>query len=83
MLAATSPAFADTIIVTDNGDDGNTNVQFVDASQFQAAAALQTNEGVAVAVADDGSTADASIDQSLSIDQGQINGGLGGLFFVY
>lgn len=81
MLAATSPAFAYTII-TDEGDDGNF-VQVVDASQFQAATAVQINEGSANAAADDGSTAEASISQSLTIDQYQVNGGLGGVYLVY
>ena len=76
MLGATSPASAQAII-TDNGDDGNLTVEYYDASQFQGAAALQVNEGSANAAADNGSTADASIDQGLYIDQYQLNGGFG------
>jgi xylose isomerase len=67
LLAASSPAMAQTTF----GDE----FLFVDASQAQFAAALQTNEGDVNAGADDDSWADASIDQSLTIDQTQINGG--------
>ena len=81
MLAATSPASAQAII-TDDGDDGNFNAQFVDASQFQVAVGLQVNTGDANAAADDGSFAAAEIDQSLSITQNQFNGGVDGFFFV-
>ena len=78
MLAAAAPAFADTAVA------GDVNLQFVDASQTQAAAALQINTGDAVSVAsstagDFASAADAdataSILQSLTIDQWQWNGG--------
>lgn len=75
MLTATSPAFADTIVISDDGDDGNLNVEVFDASQFQVAGALQVNTGSAVAGADDDSFAAAGIDQSLSVTQFQFNGG--------
>jgi hypothetical protein len=75
MLAAAAPAFADTAV------GGDVDLQFVDASQTQAAAALQTNTGDATSTAGDfASAADAdatsSIDQSLTIDQSQWNGGI-------
>ena len=83
MLAASSPAFAQA--VADDGgiafddDTTTTDVQFLDASQFQVA--LQVNTGDANAVADDGSFATASIEQDLT--QIQVNGGFGdGFFFV-
>ncbi len=70
MLAAASPAFADTAI------GGDVDFQFVDASQTQAATALQVNRGDATSTASGlGSAADASIDQGLTIDQSQWNGG--------
>ena len=70
MLAAAAPAFADTAV------GGDVDLQFVDASQTQAAAALQVNTGDATAVSGNvGSAADTSIDQSLTIDQSQWNGG--------
>ena len=78
MLAAASPAFAQAV-VADDGDDGNLSVQVVDASQFQSAVQIQA--GDANAAADDGSLAVA--DQSLFINQYQVNGGLGGIFFAY
>lgn len=81
MLAATSPAFAqataDDGAIADDSDVTTLTVEVFDASQFQAAAAAQANYGDANAAADDGSTAEASIDQSLTIDQTQINGGFG------
>jgi hypothetical protein len=79
ILAAAAPAFADTAV------GGDVDLQFVDASQTQAAAALQTNTGDATSTAsstagDFASAADAdatsSIDQSLTIDQSQWNGGI-------
>ena len=70
MLAAAAPAFADTAV------GGDVDLQFVDASQTQTAAALQVNTGDATAVSGNvGSAADASIDQSLTIHQSQWNGG--------
>lgn len=70
MIAAAAPSFADTAI------GGDVTLKFMDASQTQTAAALQVNEGDATAVAGDvGSAADASISQSLAIDQWQWNGG--------
>jgi hypothetical protein len=77
MIAAASPAFA-------NAVGGDVTFRFWDASQTQAAAALQTQHGDATATADStagrfASAADAdataSIDQSLTIDQWQWNGG--------
>jgi hypothetical protein len=77
MIAAASPAFA-------NAVGGDVTFRFWDASQTQAAAALQTQHGDATATADAtagrfasaaDATADASIDQSLTIDQWQWNGG--------
>jgi len=77
MLAMAGPASAAAI-------GGDLTIEFLDASQFQSAAALQTQEGDAVAVAastagDFASAADAdasaSISQSLIIDQMQFNAG--------
>jgi hypothetical protein len=77
MIAAASPAFA-------NAVGGDVTFKFWDASQTQAAAALQTQHGDATATADStagrfasaaDATADASIDQSLTIDQWQRNAG--------
>jgi hypothetical protein len=77
MIAAASPAFA-------NAVGGDVTFRFWDASQTQAAAALQTQHGDATATADStagrfasaaDATADASIDQSLTIDQWQRNAG--------
>ena len=85
MLAAASPPLAQDAIA-DDGSVAATSltVEVFDASQFQSADALQTNTGDATATADDDSTADASIDQSLQIDQFQLNGGFGdGIFIVF
>ena len=77
MIAAASPAFADAV-------GGDFTLKVFDASQTQAAAALQTQHGDATATADAtagrfgsaaNATADASIDQSLDISQRQWNGG--------
>ena len=69
MVAGAAPAFADATA-------GDVNLRFVDASQTQAAAALQINRGDTTATSRGvASAADASIDQSLSIDQRQVNGG--------
>jgi hypothetical protein len=77
MVAMASPAFASAV-------GGDVTFRFWDASQTQAAAALQTQHGDATATADStagrfasaaDATADASIDQSLTIDQWQWNGG--------
>jgi hypothetical protein len=73
MLAASSPAFAQ---VTVAGDD-NTSAQFVDASQVQLAVGAQF--GDQNAAANDESEAEAS--NELSIDQTQVNAGLGDIFF--
>lgn len=84
MLAVTSPAFAqDAIADDDSVATTDFSLTVVDASQFQAAGALQTNTGDVTATADDDSVADASIDQSLYIDQYQLNGGFGGYYFYY
>ena len=70
MVAAAAPSFADTAI------GGDVNLQFVDASQTQAAAALQINRGDATATASGVATAaDAAISQSLDVSQWQWNGG--------
>lgn len=77
MVAMASPAFADAI-------GGDFTVKVWDASQTQAAAATQAQHGDAFATADStagrfasaaDATADAAIDQSLTIDQSQWNGG--------
>jgi hypothetical protein len=78
MIAAAAPGFADTAV------GGDVTFEFMDASQTQAAAALQTQHGDTTATADStagnfASAADAdataTIDQSLTIDQWQWNGG--------
>ncbi len=81
MLAAASPAFAQDAFVGNDGVATGGDVQFVDASQVQAAGAFQVNEGDVFAGASDESTADASIDQSLFIGQFQLNAGLGEVSF--
>jgi hypothetical protein len=77
MIAAASPAFA-------NAVGGDFSVDFQSAPQFQFAAALQTQHGDTSATADStagrfasaaDASADASIDQSFTIDQWQWNGG--------
>lgn len=84
MLAVASPAFAQDAIAD---DDSVATTEFsltaVDASQLQVAGALQTNTGDATATAGDGSLATSSINQSLYVDQYQVNGGFGGYFFYY
>ncbi|HSK84704.1 MAG TPA: hypothetical protein VK902_15100 [Rubrobacter sp.] len=70
MLVAASPALADTAV------GGDVSLRFIDASQTQAAAATQTNEGNAEA-GRLGSA--AAIDQSLTIEQSQVNAGWGGV----
>jgi hypothetical protein len=73
MLATAVPALAYAV-------GGGLDATYVDASQTQAATALQVNEGDAEAEAGGlGSAADTSIDQSLSVEQSQVNGGLGGV----
>ena len=69
MLVATAPAFA-------NAVGGDVDLDFVDASQTQAAAAAQTQEGDA----DAGNLGSAAaIDQSLTVDQSQVNAGWNGV----
>ena len=69
MLVATAPAFA-------NAVGGDVDLRFVDASQTQAAAAAQIQRGDA----DAGNLGSAAaIDQSLDIDQSQVNGGWNGV----
>ena len=82
VLAAAAPAFAHGIDVGNAAayDDsiaigGDTDVQFVDASQFQFA--LQAQFGDATATASDDGTAEATVDVSQSITQNQANAGLG------
>ena len=84
MLTATAPAFAQDA----TADDGSTatvdySVTEVDASQSQEVDVTQTNTGDATATATDGSIADAYIDQSLYIDQSQVNAGFYGYIFYY
>lgn len=85
MLAVTSPAFARAVAddgaIADDSDVRTLHVDYVDASQVQAAAAWQSNTGDATATAHDDGVADASIDQSLTIDQSQVNGGFDDDFF--
>jgi hypothetical protein len=70
MLVAAAPASAAT------ARGGDVNLLFVDCSQVQAAAATQTNEGDATA----GDVASAAaIDQSLTIEQSQVNACVGGV----
>ncbi len=70
MIAAAAPSFADTAV------GGDVDVDFMSAPQFQFAAALQTQQGDATSSASGVATAaDAAIDQSLTIDQWQWNGG--------
>lgn len=71
MMMAAVPAFADDWAV-----GGDVDLTFVDASQTQAAAAWQNNEGNAEA-GNWGSA--AAIDQELTIDQSQVNAGWGGI----
>jgi hypothetical protein len=69
MMMAAVPAFASAVA-------GDVTLDFVDASQTQAAAATQTNEGDATA-GDVGSA--AAINQELTIEQSQVNAGWGGI----
>jgi hypothetical protein len=70
MLVAAAPAFANHAV------GGDVDIDFLDASQTQAAAAAQTQEGDA----DAGNLGSAAaIDQSLTIDQSQVNAGWGGV----
>ena len=78
MLAASSPAFAqgfndDGVIINDSG---NTDVQFVDASQFQFAAQAQFGDANAIG---DENVAVVASDQGIT--QNQFNGGFGDGFF--
>ena len=69
MVAGAVPAFADATA-------GDVTVDFRSAPQFQFAAALQTQQGDTTSSARGVATAaDASIDQSLTVDQWQWNGG--------
>lgn len=70
MLVAAAPAFANHAV------GGDVDLTFVDASQTQAAAATQTNEGDAEA-GNLGSA--AAIDQTLTIEQSQVNAGWRGV----
>lgn len=70
MVVGAAPAFAADAV------GGDVDVDFLDASQTQAAAAAQTQEGDADA-GNLGSAAD--IDQSLTIEQSQVNAGWGGV----
>ena len=69
ILVATAPAFANAVA-------GDVTLDFVDASQTQAAAAAQVNRGDA----DAGNLGSAAaIDQSLTVDQSQVNAGWDGV----
>ena len=70
MLVAASPAFASHAV------GGDVDLTFVDCSQVQAAAATQVNEGDATA-GRLGSA--AAIEQSLTIEQSQVNACHGGV----
>ena len=70
MLVAAAPAFANHAV------GGDVDLTFVDTSQTQAAAAAQVNEGNATA-GNLGSA--AAIDQSLTIEQSQVNACWGGV----
>ena len=73
VLAAAAPAFAQAVA-------GDVNVQYVDCSQVQAAAAAQGQYGDANADASGVSTAAAAeIAQELGITQAQVNACLGGI----
>ena len=73
VLAAAAPAFAQAVA-------GDVNVQYVDCSQVQAAAAAQGQYGDASADASGVSTAAAAeIAQELGITQQQVNACLGGI----
>ncbi|QIN84850.1 hypothetical protein GBA63_21035 [Rubrobacter tropicus] len=86
LLATASPAFAQDAIAVDDGVASGGDVHFFDASQSQTLSVTQQNTGDAIAAADDDSVAVAWIDQSLMVDQTQVNGGFhhhfGGFFFV-
>ena len=70
MVMGAAPAFAADAV------GGDVDIDFLDASQTQAAAAAQTQEGDA----DAGNLGSAAaIDQSLTIDQSQVNAGDGGV----
>ena len=70
MVMGAAPAFAADAV------GGDVDVDFLDASQTQAAAAAQTQRGDA----DAGNLGSAAaIDQSLTIDQSQVNAGDGGI----
>ena len=70
MVVGGQTAFADTAV------GGDVDLDFVDASQTQAAAAAQIQRGDA----DAGNLGSAAaIDQSLTVDQSQVNGGWGGV----
>jgi len=70
MAVGASPAFADLAV------GGDVDVEFLDASQTQAAAALQTNRGDA----DAGNLGSAaSVEQDFTIEQSQVNAGDGGV----
>jgi hypothetical protein len=70
MVVGSQTAFAATAV------GGDVDLRFVDASQTQAAAAAQTQEGDATA-GNLGSA--AAIDQSLTIEQSQVNAGWNGV----
>jgi len=70
MVMGAVPAFAADAV------GGDVDIDFLDASQTQAAAAAQTQRGDA----DAGNLGSAAaIDQSLTIDQSQVNAGDGGV----
>ncbi len=70
VLVVAAPAFAQSVVTSDDDVDNSVN-QFVSSEQIQVAAASQVNFGDANAAADDGS-ATATISQDLSIDQSAV-----------
>ena len=84
MLALAAPAFTqDAIADDDSVATTDFSLTVVDASQSQDVDVTQTNTGDVTATADDDSIADASIDQSLYVDQYQLNGGFYGYYDYY
>ena len=84
MLALASPALAqDAIADDDSVATVDYSVTEVDASQSQEVDVTQTNTGDVTATADDDSVADAYIDQSLYVDQFQVNAGYYGSIDYY
>ncbi len=70
VLVAAAPAFAHTVVTSEDDIDSSVN-QFVSSAHIQIASANQANYGDASAAADDGS-ATASISQDLTINQSAV-----------